>query len=108
MHKQKAVALVTVLIAITILTITAGIVLTLMTSEAMLVENQIRRIKSSYAAEGMMWKYFDNYARNGAPRVSTNDTILSLTEDILKENGLSNAFIYYEPQTEQIAVKIKY
>jgi type II secretory pathway component PulK len=49
--ENKAVALVTVLIFVLISAIIAGALVALVSSEARLIESQIRRIKAIYAAE---------------------------------------------------------
>lgn len=94
MRSKKAIALVTVLISITILTIIAGISLMLATSQASLVENQIRRIKAFYTIEGLTWKYFCDLATGVRQdqTFQTNDFSLNNLNGVVDYSTANDAF----------------
>ncbi|MEW5758059.1 MAG: hypothetical protein AB1755_01115 [Candidatus Omnitrophota bacterium] len=114
-NNKKAIALVTVLISITILTIIAGVSLTLMTSQARLVESQVRRIKAMYTAEGLMWRAIDGLRINPNFNVDSleGDPIVRNREDEqIAGNNMISADINYNSQSplnnRSLAVQITY
>ena len=85
--ENKAVALVTVLIFVLISAIIAGALVALVSSEARLIESQIRRIKAIYAAEAgiqqAIWQLRNN-------QTITNPNINNLPLTITSNHGPGN------------------
>lgn len=72
-RKKKAIALLTVLVFMLLVTIIAGAALSIMTKQARLAEHQIRRIKGFYAVESAINKAYQSLRVRGitvAPAVN--------------------------------------
>lgn len=65
MRDKKAVALLTVLVFMLLVTIIAGAALSIMTKQARLAEHQIRRIKGFYAVESAINKAYQSLRVQG-------------------------------------------
>lgn len=108
---QKGLALVTVLIFTLVMSILAGAVLSLMTTEARLTEHQVRRIKAYYAAQSGMIYELENLRKNPLPPDSTTTFTYSAADlypvtisvakvnqvDPLKDTRSVSATVDYKP-----------